>query len=70
MDYRIFWTHIRFLVSFSDSVQSKAFTGMSKIYPRSTFKSVGESIILGARPPNAFLWFFVGRAFWPIQHSD
>lgn len=55
MDYRIFWTHIWFLVSFSDSVHSKAITGMSNIYPRSTFKSVGKSIILGARPPNAFL---------------
>lgn len=51
MDYRIFWTHIWFLVSFSDSVHSKAFTEMSKIYLRSLFKSVGKSITLGARLP-------------------
>lgn len=42
-------------MSFFHSVHSKAFTEMSKIYSRSTFKSVGKSIILGARLPNAFL---------------
>lgn len=56
MDYRVFCIHLWFPVSFSDSVHSKAFTEMSKIY----LKSVGKTVTLGARLRNAFLHFFCG----------
>lgn len=72
MDYSVFWTHIWFLVSFSDSVNKKAFTERYEIYLGSTFMSVGKSAILWIRLPNVFFGFvwMEHPELWPIQNSD
>lgn len=67
MDCSVFWTHIWFLVSFSDSVHRRAFTERYEIYLRSTLMSVGKSVILGVRLPNVIFGFMWMEHFGPSK---